>query len=82
MSFLDKFVAEILALQVALYHARARLEARADSEALHDLRIAVRRIRSFASVRCAPCSDRKPRVSCRSSPGDTILGNDQDRLCR
>lgn len=47
MSFVDKFVAEILALQVALYHSLARLEARTDSEALHDLRIAVRRIRSL-----------------------------------
>ena len=47
MAFVDKFVAEILALQVALYHAHARLEARTDSEALHDLRIAVRRIRSL-----------------------------------
>jgi CHAD domain-containing protein len=47
MSFVDKFVAEILALQVALYHSRARLEAQTDSEALHDLRIAVRRIRSL-----------------------------------
>lgn len=47
MSFVDKFVAEILTLQVALYHTYARLEARTDSEALHDLRIAVRRIRSL-----------------------------------
>lgn len=47
MSFVDRFVAEILTLQVALYHAHARLEARTDSEALHDLRIAVRRIRSL-----------------------------------
>lgn len=47
MSFVDKFVAEILGLQVALYHSRARLEAQTDSEALHDLRIAVRRIRSL-----------------------------------
>jgi CHAD domain-containing protein len=47
MAFVDKFIAEILALQVVLYHARARLEARTDSEALHDLRIAVRRIRSL-----------------------------------
>lgn len=47
MSFVDKFVAEILTLQVALYHSRARLEARTDSEALHDLRISVRRIRSL-----------------------------------
>lgn len=47
MAFEDKFVAEILAFQVALYHSRARLEMRTDSEALHDFRIAVRRIRSL-----------------------------------
>lgn len=47
MSFVDKFVAEILTLQVAVYHAYARLESRTDSEALHDLRIAIRRIRSL-----------------------------------
>lgn len=47
MSFVDEFVAEILTLQIALYHSRARLEARTDSEALHDLRISVRRIRSL-----------------------------------
>ncbi|WP_454863883.1 CHAD domain-containing protein [Pseudomonas hormoni] len=47
MSFVDKFVAEILTLQVALYHSNSRLHARTDSEALHDLRIAVRRIRSL-----------------------------------
>ncbi|AVE08149.1 metal-chelation protein CHAD [Pseudomonas palleroniana] len=47
MSFVDKFVAEILSLQIALYHSRARLEAGTDNEALHDLRIAVRRIRSL-----------------------------------
>lgn len=47
MAFLDKFIAEILALQVSLYHSRARLEVRTDGEALHDLRIAARRIRSL-----------------------------------
>lgn len=47
MTFVDKFAAEIISQQVALYHARARLEAHTDSEALHDLRIAVRRIRSL-----------------------------------
>lgn len=47
MSFVDKFVAEILTLQVSLYRSRARLEAQTDSEALHDLRIAVRRVRSL-----------------------------------
>lgn len=47
MAFEDKFVAEILALQVSLYHSRARLDLRTDGDALHDLRIAVRRIRSL-----------------------------------
>ena len=47
MSFVDKFVAEVLSIEVALYHAHARMQARTDSEALHDLRIAVRRIRSL-----------------------------------
>lgn len=47
MAFVDKFVAEILTLQVSLYHSGARLEMRTDDEALHDLRIAVRRIRSL-----------------------------------
>jgi CHAD domain-containing protein len=47
MAFVDKFIAEILALQVSLYHSRARLEMQTDCEALHDLRIAVRRIRSL-----------------------------------
>ncbi|AWM92501.1 metal-chelation protein CHAD [Pseudomonas sp. 31-12] len=47
MSFVDRFVAEILTLQVAVYHALARLESRTDDEALHDLRIAIRRIRSL-----------------------------------
>ncbi|MGV8917303.1 MAG: CHAD domain-containing protein [Pseudomonas sp.] len=47
MSFVDKFVAEVLSIEVTLYHAHARMEVRTDSEALHDLRIAVRRIRSL-----------------------------------
>ena len=47
MSFVDKFIAEILALEVGLYHAYARMEARTDTEALHDLRINLRRIRSL-----------------------------------
>lgn len=34
-------------LETALFHAYARLEARADSEALHDLRINLRRMRSL-----------------------------------
>ncbi|MFJ7144293.1 CHAD domain-containing protein [Pseudomonas protegens] len=47
MPFTDRFVAEVVNLQVRLYSACARLEARTDSEALHDLRIAIRRIRSL-----------------------------------
>ncbi|WP_160107376.1 CHAD domain-containing protein [Pseudomonas izuensis] len=47
MSFVDDFVANIITLEVSLYHARARLQANSDSEALHDLRIAVRKVRSL-----------------------------------
>jgi CHAD domain-containing protein len=47
MTFVDTFVAEIVQLEVRILHARARLLAGTDAEALHDLRIAVRRIRSL-----------------------------------
>ncbi|MHC8320891.1 CHAD domain-containing protein [Pseudomonas sp. GB2N2] len=47
MSFVDNFVAQIISLEVSLYHSHARLQANSDSEALHDLRIAVRKIRSL-----------------------------------
>ncbi|MGH8434415.1 MAG: CHAD domain-containing protein [Pseudomonas sp.] len=47
MSFVDAVVAQVQVLEVALYHAYARMEARTDSEALHDLRINLRRIRSL-----------------------------------
>lgn len=47
MAFVNEYVKEILELEVALFHARARLEAGADDEALHDLRIHIRRIRSL-----------------------------------
>ena len=47
MSFVNRYVAEILKLQVALYHAQARLQADTDPDALHALRISVRRIRSL-----------------------------------
>ncbi|VVP67346.1 hypothetical protein PS918_00556 [Pseudomonas fluorescens] len=47
MSFVDDFVAKIISLEVSLYHARARLQADSDREALHDLRISVRKIRSL-----------------------------------
>ncbi|WP_428846575.1 CHAD domain-containing protein [Pseudomonas moorei] len=47
MSFVDDFVAQIISLEVALFHSRARLQANSNNEALHDLRIAVRKIRSL-----------------------------------
>lgn len=47
MSAVDNIVAQVLALHVRLYQTTARLEARTDHEALHDLRIVVRRIRSL-----------------------------------
>lgn len=47
MSFVDRLVAQVVHLEVALMHAYARLEARTDSEALHDIRINLRRLRSL-----------------------------------
>ena len=46
-AMLDHVVAQILALQVRLLACRERLAADTDGEALHDLRIAVRRLRSL-----------------------------------
>ncbi|MFJ4433712.1 CHAD domain-containing protein [Pseudomonas sp. NPDC089395] len=46
-AMLDHVVAQILALQVRLLACRERLAADTDSEALHDLRIGVRRLRSL-----------------------------------
>lgn len=45
--FTDSYVAEIRSLEKALLGAYGRLDEAADEEALHDLRIAVRRIRSL-----------------------------------
>ncbi|PBK03679.1 metal-chelation protein CHAD [Pseudomonas abyssi] len=45
--FLDKYVAEIQNLTAVLRDAYRRLDENTDDEALHDLRIAVRRIRSL-----------------------------------
>ena len=47
MSLVDSIVAQVLQLETSLFHARARLAANTDSEALHDLRIGVRRLRSL-----------------------------------
>lgn len=46
-AMLDHVVAQILALQVRLLACRERLAADTDSEALHDLRISLRRLRSL-----------------------------------
>lgn len=46
-AMLDHVVAQILALQVRLMACRERLAADTDSEALHDLRISLRRLRSL-----------------------------------
>jgi len=46
-AMLDHVVAQVLALQVRLLACRERLAADTDSEALHDLRIGLRRLRSL-----------------------------------
>lgn len=45
--FVDASIAQFLALQVRLYACRERLSAATDDEALHDLRITLRRLRSL-----------------------------------
>lgn len=47
MHIVDQILSRVLGLQVNLYACEARLEAGTDPEALHDLRIAVRRLRSL-----------------------------------
>lgn len=47
MSAVDQIITQVLTLETALYHAYARLAARTDGEALHDLRINLRRLRSL-----------------------------------
>ncbi|MCW8276832.1 CHAD domain-containing protein [Pseudomonas sp. PCH199] len=44
---IDRLVAHVLGLEVRLLACQARLSARTDPEALHDLRITVRRLRSL-----------------------------------
>jgi len=46
MSLVNNIVAHVLQLEVALFNAVARLESSTDSEALHDIRTSVRRLRS------------------------------------
>ncbi|AOE85153.1 CHAD domain-containing protein [Pseudomonas sp. TCU-HL1] len=47
MSFIDSIIAQVLGLEVSLHHAHARLACRTDNEALHDLRINLRKLRSL-----------------------------------
>ncbi len=47
MKFTDKVVARVLGIEVDLYQAYARVIYETDSEALHDFRIALRRLRSL-----------------------------------
>ena len=47
MSAVDQIITQFLTLETALFHAYARLAARTDGEALHDLRINLRRLRSL-----------------------------------
>ncbi|BAU74441.1 CHAD domain-containing protein [Metapseudomonas furukawaii] len=47
MSFVDAVIAQVLELEVRLQHACARLASRTDGEALHDLRINLRKLRSL-----------------------------------
>lgn len=46
-AFADSIINQVLALQVRLYACQARLCADTDDEALHDLRIALRKLRSL-----------------------------------
>lgn len=46
-ALVDRLVAQVLGLEVRLLACQARLSARTDSEALHDLRTTVRRLRSL-----------------------------------
>lgn len=47
MSFVDAQIAQVIRIEVALFHASERLAAQIESEALHDLRINLRRLRSL-----------------------------------
>lgn len=47
MSFVDSIVAQVLGLEVGLHHAQVRLACGTDGEALHDLRINLRKLRSL-----------------------------------
>lgn len=57
-AMLDDLIAQVLKLEIQLISARARLEASTDDEALHDLRINLRRLRSLLRpLRGLPVAD-------------------------
>ena len=47
MDFAEKVIAELIGIEVELFHAYARMVSETDPEALHDFRIGVRRLRSM-----------------------------------
>lgn len=53
-AMLDDLIAQVLTLEIKLLSCRARLEAGTDGEALHDLRINTRRLRSLLRP-CGTC---------------------------
>ena len=46
-AMLDDLIAQVIALEIRLHVCTERLVARTDDEALHDLRVATRRLRSL-----------------------------------
>jgi CHAD domain-containing protein len=66
MAFVDKYVEEFIRIEIALLHARSRLVASTDPEALHDLRICVRRIRSLLT----PLRSSEQTLGIRSAASD------------
>ena len=57
----DEVQQHVLRIQVRLFACRERLVAATDDEALHDLRIALRQLRSLLRPLCAiaACADQK-----------------------
>ena len=58
MAFTEDLQAQVLRLQINLYACRARLAAATDGEALHDVRIVLRKLRSLLRpLRDVPACD-------------------------
>ena len=47
MSFVDSIVEQVLRIELGIHHSCVRLLCRTDDEALHDMRIGLRRLRSL-----------------------------------